>query len=363
MKRIALLIGILGASFAQAGTITVTSPNSGDYLGLSNQVQFNINNANAEVTVEVTATQVANPTIKVTVQTKVTPNSSGQVSGSVNLNFTSGFPSGAYNLSVVATEPGGVFNNVPTIPVTVDVIAPKFIAFNPTTSKFVRGSVLITALFQEDNMKEWRVQVGGGDIPNNTGSANNLAVTWDSDLEVTDGQKNIVISSEDLAENKVSQTISVTLDRLPPVSTILSPNANDSFFGNARVPVVVTVGDQFASAVDERTIDVFIRDTNGNFVTRVARRSVNASGANLTWTGRIRDISTVPAIFDLVVAATDKAGNAAAEQVVRIERDRSRVNTSILNALTPPEVNSETVVDKAILWKKNKIQFGLRKRH
>ncbi|MFM9874029.1 MAG: hypothetical protein ACKVQS_11265 [Fimbriimonadaceae bacterium] len=363
MKRIALLIGILGASFAQAGTITVTSPSSGDYLGLSNQVQFNINNASTEVTVNVTAVQVSNPTIRVTVQTRVTPNSSGQVSGSVNLNFTSGFPGGAYNLTVVATESGGVYNVVPTIPVTVDVIAPKFVSFNPTTSKFVRGNVIITSLFQEDNMKEWRVQVSGADIPNNTGDTNNLAVTWDSDLEVSDGQKNITITSEDLAKNKVNQTISVTLDRLPPVSTILSPNSNDSFFGNARVPVVVTVGDQFADAVDERTIDVFIRDTNGNFVTRVARRSVNSSGGNLTWTGRIRDISTVPAIFDLVVAATDKAGNAAAEQVVRIERNRSRVTNSSINALTPPDPESGTVEDKAILWKKNKIFIGLRKRH
>jgi hypothetical protein len=362
MKRTALLIGILGATFAHAGTITITSPNSGDYLGLSNQVNFNINNATAEVTVNVRATQVADPTVQIAVETKVTPNGNGQVSGSVNLNFTSGFPNGAYTLNITAIQAGGVFNNVPPIPVTVDVVAPKFISFNPTTNRFVRDSVFISALFQEDNMKEWRVKVSGADIPNNTGSINTLAVNWNSDLEVDDGNKNIVISAEDLAGNKVSQSINVTLDRLPPSSTILAPNSNDSFFGEARVPVVVTIADQFNGAVDERTVDVFIRDTNGNFVTRVARRSVNASGATVTWTGRIRNISDLPAIFDLVIAATDKAGNAGTEQIVRIERNRSRVSSAI-NAIETPEVGSETVEDKAILWKKNTLRFGLRKRH
>ncbi len=362
MKRTALLIGILGAAFAQAGTITVTSPNSGDFLGLSNTVNFNINNANSEVTVNVRATQVADPTVQIAVETKVTPNSSGQVGGSVSLNFTSGFPGGAYTLTVVATESGGVFNSVPPIPVTVDVVAPKFISFNPNTNRFVRDSVFISSIFQEANMKEWRVKVSGADIPNNTGTANTLAVTWNSDLEVNDGGKDIVISAEDLAGNKVSQSINVTLDRLPPSSTILSPTSSDNYFGDARVPVVITVADQFNNAVDERTIDVFIRDTSGNFVTRVARRSVTASGASLSWTGRIRDISKLPAIFDLVVAATDKAGNAATEQVVRIERNRSRVQTGN-NAVEPTVPGSETVEDKGIIIKKKAILIGLRKRH
>jgi len=361
MKRIAFLIGILGAAFAQAGTINVTSPSSGEYLGLNNQVSFNITNANAEVTVNVRAVQVADPTVQISVETKVTPDGDGQASGNVNLNFTSGFPGGAYTLTVTATESGGVFNNVPPIAVTVDVVAPKFIAFNPTTNRFVRDSVFISAIFQEDNMKEWRVKVSGADIPNNTGATNTLAVNWNSDLEVDDGNKSIVISSEDLAGNTVNQTINVTLDRLPPSSTILAPTSNDNFFGDARVPVVITVADQFNNAVDERTIDVIIRDTNGNFVTRVARRSVNSAGSTLTWTGRIRDVSSLPAIFDLVVSATDKAGNPATEQVVRIERNRSRVQTGNNNSEEP--VGSGTVVDKGIIVKKNKILIGLRKRH
>lgn len=361
-KSIALFLGIAGAALAQAGTINVTSPNSGDFLGQNNQVSFNITNASAEVTVRVRATQVADPTVQIAVENDFTPNADGKISGNLSLNFTSGFPNGAYNLVVTATEPGATYNVVPTIPVTVDVASPKFLAFNPITSRFVRDNVIVTALFEEDNMKEWRVKVGGADIPNNTGDTNALSVTWNSNLELTDGSKNIVISAEDKAGNTVNQTINVTLDRLPPNSTVLAPNSNDRYFGNARIPVVVDIADQFANALDERTVEVFIRDTNGNFVTRVARRSIRNNGNTLTWTGRIRDLSQLPNIFEVVVSATDKAGNPAAEQVVRIESNRSRVRIEKLTEDTT-EVGSETVVDKGIMWRKGTNLVGLRRRH
>lgn len=361
-KSVALFLGILGATLAQAGTISVTSPNAGDFLGQNNQVSFNITNASAEVTVRVRAQQVSDPTVQISVENKFTPNADGKVSGNISLNFTSGFPNGAYNVTITATEPGSSFNSLPAIPVTVDVKSPKFLAFNPVTSRFVRDNVFVSALFEEDNMKEWRVKVGGADIPNNTGDTNDLFVTWNSNLELIDGSKNIIITAEDKAGNTVNQTINVTLDRLPPSSTVLAPNSNDRYFGNARIPVVVNIADQFQNALDERTVDVFIRDISGNFVTRVARRSIANSGSTLTWTGRIRDLSQLPEVFDLVVSATDKAGNAATEQVVRIERNRSRVHIEKLTEDDEP-ADSETVVDKGILWKKNTLRFGLRRRH
>lgn len=361
-KCLALIFAVTGAAISQAGTLTVTTPSSGDFLGLNNTVSFNIINASTQVTVRVKATQVANPAIQVEVETRVTPNAQGEASGSVSLNFTSGFPNGDYTLTVTPTEVGGVYAPVPPINVTVDVVAPKFLAFNPIGNGFVRDNVLISALFQEDNMKEWRVKVGGADIPNNSGSLVMLSVNWDTSLELVDGPKSIVITADDKAKNSVNQTINVTLDRLPPISTVLAPTSNDRYFGNARIPVVVQIADQFAGAVDERTVEVFIRDTNGNFITRVSRRSVNNSGATMTWTGRIRDISRLPSIFDVVVQATDKAGNSAVEQSVRIERNRSGVHIQN-DTETPDESGSETVVDKGIMWRKGTIVFGLRRRH
>lgn len=350
-RNAALFATIMGISLSYGSNITVTSPNSGDFLGLNNTVQFNITNASQEVNVRVRAVQIADPTVQIEVQNDFIPNANGQITGSVNLNFTSGFPNGPYTLTVIPTEPGATFNNVPPIPITVDVVPPKFLNFNPITGGFVRDSVFISAQFLETNMEEWRVKVGGADIPNNTGTNNTLGVTWNSDLELTDGSKSIVISAEDLAGNTASQTINVTLDRLPPSSSVLAPTSNDRFFGNARIPVVIDIVDQFANALDERTVDVFIRDTSGAFVTRVARRSVRNSGNSLTWTGRIRDASRIPATFDLVVAATDKAGNAATEQVVRIERNRSRVSNTnkTVSGINPDDPTSETVVEKIYL--------------
>jgi hypothetical protein len=345
-----LVFGVLGQ--AHAGTITITKPNSGDFLGLSNQISFNITGANTQVTVRAVATQVSDPTVQVSVENEFTPGTDNKINGTLNLNFTSGFPSGAYNLNITATEPGAVYNVLPVIPVTVDVTEPKFLFFNPISSRFIRGTVPISALFQETNMKEWRVQVNNADIPNNTGDTLALNVNWNSDLELADGAKTISIRAEDKAGNSKSESINVTLDRLPPSATVLAPNSSDRYFGNARVPVVVDIVDQFANALDERTIDVVIRDAGGNFITRVARRSIRPNGNTITWTGRIRDISVLPTVFDIVVLATDKAGNAATNQVIRI--DRTRVRTSGRQA----EAASETVVDKAVQIRRRLVQFG-----
>ncbi|QYK53987.1 MAG: hypothetical protein KF824_03610 [Fimbriimonadaceae bacterium] len=314
---ISCLFALLSAS-AFAGTITLAAPNEGDFLGKANTITFNITNASAQVTVLVKLTQVADPTVSISTTKQFTPDVDGKINGSINFNLSEGLTNGAYTLQVTPTEPGATYNVLAPLNVTVDVKDPKFLQFNPIDAGFVRGSVIVTAEFLEDNMKEWRVQVNGSDIPNNTGNTNNLMVIWDSSLEATDGTKSIALSSEDLAGNSANRSISVTVDRTPPTSTVLAPTPSDPVFGNGQIPVVVQVQDQFNGSLDARTIDVLIRDTSGNFITRVARRSVNNNGSSVTWSGRIRDLSRLPSVFDIVVIATDKAGNLAADQTVRI---------------------------------------------
>src|SRR5690606_39209171 len=103
---------------------------------------------------------------------------------------------------------------------------------------------------------------------------------------------------------------------------ILSPTSTDVFYGNARIPVIVEITDQFNNAVDARTIDVVIEDMQGNLIGRVARRSVNNQGAKVTFSGRIRDISSLPSEFKIVVHVSDRAGNAAVDQEVTITKGR-----------------------------------------
>lgn len=358
------LFALLSAS-AFAGTITLADPNEGDFLGKANTITFNITNASAQVTVLVKLTQVADPTVVISTTKQFTPNFDGKINGTINLNLSGGLPNGAYTLEVTPTEPGGVYNVLVPLNVTVDVKDPKFLQFNPINAGFVRGTVIVTAEFLEDFMKEWRVQVNGSDIPNNTGGGNNLMVVWDSSLEATDGTKTISLSSEDQAGNSANQSISVTVDRTPPTSTILAPTSSDPVFGNGQIPVVVQVQDQFNGALDSRTVDVIIRDTNGDFVTRVSRRSFTTSGSSITWSGRIRDLSRLPAVFDIVVIATDKAGNLAIDQVVRITqggrgRDRNDPRIVSINGVA---VESETVKESAYNWLRHGFKIHRQNNH
>ena len=308
-----------------AATINVTDPVSGDFLGRSNTVSFNISNATVRAEVVVTATFNDNPTIQVTQRREVTPNVSGQASGSINLNFSESQQNGAYTISVTVISSDS-YNNVPEIDVTVDVKDPKILSFNPIQNTFVRDLVAISALFEEENIDEWRVTVGGNDIPGNIGSTNTLNVDWDSDTVTSDGNQNISIRIEDLAGNTATQSIPVTIDRLKPSTSILSPIATQTYRPDARIPVVVEISDQFSDSLDERNIDVTIETTNGDFVARVALISTNSSGNNLVWTGRLRDSSSVPSTFVIRVVARDKAGNVANDQTVTIVTTRGARN-------------------------------------
>lgn len=312
---------LVGTS-AWAGTITVTSPNSGDFLGKSNSVGFNIVNAVVQVKVTVTATQVADPTVVITTSKDFTPGGDGKVTGSISLNLSSGLAGGAYNIQVTASEPGAVYNTPPVIPVTVDVKDPEFLHFNPINNSFVRGSVTIFASFLEDFMEEWRVTVAGADIPNNTGNTNSLAVLWNTNFELEDGQKTINISAKDQAGNTKNQSFTVTLDRVAPTTTIQSPTGSETILPGTRLAVVVDITDQFTGAIDQRTVEVTIEDLSGNFIGRVARRSTRNNGNTFTWSGRIRDVGDLPSAFEIVVNAMDLAGNSATEQRVRVSRSR-----------------------------------------
>ncbi|MBS1708722.1 MAG: hypothetical protein JSS65_08385 [Armatimonadetes bacterium] len=313
-----LAVAMAGAAFA--GTITVTSPSDGDFLGQNNQVQFNIKNSVTKVTVKATATSVADPSISITVQNDFTPSTGGDIGGSLTLNFNQSVPQGAYTLAVTATEPGNAYNTPPVLALTIDLDAPKFLDFNPLNNGFVKGVVPISASFQEANMKEWRVQVGGADIPNNTGATNTLAVSWDTSGFTHDGPQSLSIKATDKAKNSASQNINLTIDRLPPSLAVNSPRDGETFRSGSNIPVVVTVTDQFSGSIDQYAIVVEVTDSNGVVLGRVARSSTTNNGNSIVWTGRLRATRDLPATFKIKFTAVDKAGNVATTQTVLVNR-------------------------------------------
>jgi hypothetical protein len=324
MKRILVALGALVTATAWAGNITVTSPNSGDFLGTSNSVKFLITAAVVEVTVDVTATLDSNPLINVTVQRRFTPNSDGKIDNNVPLNFSPSTPEGAYTLTVVVTEPGNTYNTVAPIPINVDVKAPNFGNSNPLSGSYVRGNVPIVIDLDEPNVKEWRVKINNGDIPNNSGSTNLVNVNWDSNTIITDGSQTISVSVEDLAGNTSNKSIPVTVDRINPSSTILAPTGSSTLRPGSTFAVLVEISDQFQGSVHWTGVRVRMETIGGAPMGLVPRRSVTNQGSKITWAGRIRTSGSTPTQFKIIVDAVDRAGNVAVTQEVTVNLSRSR---------------------------------------
>lgn len=315
LKRLLILGTMLAAVAANAGTINVTSPNEGDYLGRSNQLSFTITGSNAQAKVKAVVTNNADSSISFSFQQDFTPNVDHEISGSLNLNFNDATPEGSYKIVVSVTEPGNPYNSKTINEVFIDVVNPKFRDVAPANGGFVRGNVNIRAELEESNIDEWRVQINGQDIPNNTGSTASVSVLWNTAGIIRDGQQSISIRVEDKASNTNTKSISVTVDRIPPTVDIASPTISP-YRPRATIPVIINFNDQFPSALLLQNVDVLIKDLNNNTIGRVARKSVRQSGNSLQWSGLIKYNSNMPTRYKVVVTAIDRAGNPAITQEV-----------------------------------------------
>lgn len=315
--RLALMAaGIFSALSAYAATFSVTAPTEGKWLGSTNTLSFNGTGAHVQVTVTAVVT---GPSGSTTVSTNVNPAVNGDFSGSLALTFSTSSAQGDYTIAVTATEPGNTYTPV-NLHVKVDTKVPKLLEYSPAQNSFRKGTVPILFKILEDNMKEWRVTVGGADIPNNTGtSETSISVNYDSSTQETDGPQNIALTAKDGADNALNFTIPLTIDRKPPISTIQYPQNSTGVRPRSDVTVVIDVADQFAGSVDITGLDVVIQQTNGAFITRASRESWRDIGNNTwRWTGRIRYRAGFPVMYKVVVSAIDKAGNVATRQEVTV---------------------------------------------
>lgn len=296
-------------------TFNVTTPTNGDWLNGNKTLSFNGKGASVEVTVSATVTS---PSGSSSVSTRVNPTVAGEFNGSLNLTFAANAPQGDYTIQVTATEPGKTYAPV-NLAVKVDTKLPKLLDYRPAQNSFVKGTVPIRFKLLEDNMKDWRITVGGSDIPNNTGTATDFSLDWNSGTLDTDGPQNIAMTAKDRADNALNFSIPVTVDRRAPIATIQFPNASTPIRSRADVTVIVDVLDQFANAVAITGVDVIIQKTDGTFVTRVARQSFTEIGNN-TWrfTGKLRWRSGFPSSYKVIATALDKAGNVAVRQEVLV---------------------------------------------
>lgn len=312
------LCTMVAASFATI-TFNVTSPTDGAYIGSTNTIKFIVKQAVFETTIKATIKNVATNAVT-TIEQRFTPNASGEIDNSLPLNFNESSPEGLYTIDVTATEAGNPPVSNPTISVTLDRTKPKILEFNPITGAYIRPVPKVISLtVNEANFKEYRVQVNGQDIPNNTGDTlvnGTLNVNWDPSGILFDGAQNIVVTLKDKADNVSTQNISVTLDRIAPSVSIAFPTSNTVIRPKTVISVLVDITDASTSSVDVTGLDVTLTTMSGAFIMRVPRVSMQGTGGStIRWTGRIQGNKiTLPKQFKLVAKAIDKAGNASVVQ-------------------------------------------------
>ncbi len=311
-----MTLGFVGA-FA-LGTVTVTSPNNGDFVGSSTQIKFNIASATLAVKVKVTISKVGGgPSTNLPEQT-VTPDANGIGSGSVTWAPGTSFPEGDYNIQVDSTEGGTPLPSTALV-VTLDRKKPELVSFAPTNGSFVKGTVNITAVIQEVNLDTWRVTVNGEDLPDNTGSTSTVTVSWDTSLIENDGSQTIAIILKDKANNEKTVSINVTLDRAAPTVQINNPRVNQAIRPGSTMGVIVDITDASTTSVDIMAIQVEIQKLDGTLIKRVSRSRFGPQGSAIRWQGTVR-VTLPPGVtqFKVVARVFDKAGNGPVIQEVQV---------------------------------------------
>ena len=311
-----MLVAIFVAAIASAGTLTVTSPTNGAFLGANNFVKFQTTGSVLEVTINVNVTGPGGTTI---IEKKFTPDGDGKINDQIAVNFSQSSPEGAYTITVTATEPGNTYTPV-VVNVNVDVTKPKFFDFNPIANSFVKGpNVPIVVKVVDANFKEYRVQVNSQDIPNNTGTTldpqNSFLVNWNVNGILQDGEQTITISVKDQAGNEETKTLPVTIDRIAPTTTIQFPRADTKIRPHSTISVTVDVSDPGSNSIAVTGVDVVLKDMSNNMIMRVPRTSFQ----NGRWMGRIQSNTTLPNKFKIVATTTDKAGNVGVPQTTNVK--------------------------------------------
>jgi hypothetical protein len=311
------------AASAFAGTLTVTAPSEGAFVGSSTNITFRISGGVVEVTVRARITSDVNGATT-TLETRVTPDENGNVpSGSMTWAPSTSFPEGPYTIVVTATEPGNSYEPT-TIHVTLDRLDPRLFEYSPINNSFINGPINVTAEIDEPNIDTWRVTVNDADLPNNTGSKPSVNVEWDPSNIELDGEQTVKIIVKDLARNESTQTITVTLDRAAPVVNVVYPRVNQPIIPGSIMSVLILIQDISSTSVDPISVRAEIQDMNGNIIRRVSRltyEEVNDTTAR--WVGRWRAVIKGGVDqFKLVVNVVDRAGNVAATQEVPLHFGR-----------------------------------------
>lgn len=322
LKVLVAAVFAVGPFLSLAGTLTVQSPNNGQFVGLTTEVKVQTDGGFTKVTVVVSIVQQGGGA-STTLRTDVFPDGDGKGNGTMTWNANSSFPEGLYDITVSATADDTTYNDVVRT-VTLDRTKPRFVEFAPTDGSFFNGTVNITALLNESSgIKEWRVTIDGQDIPNNTGTTLTVNVPYTPAVDDDDGPREVKIVAKDLADNLAEVEFTMILDRQAPQVAVTYPRSEFRVRPNSTLAVTVEITDSTGDAVDVSAVVVELHDMDGTFLRRVSRRSYTAiSETQSRWVGRVRMRVGNRTRVKLVVYVIDRAGNAAVTQEVPIQVGR-----------------------------------------
>ncbi len=207
-------------------------------------------------------------TVKATINGQeytLTANGDGTYSATITAPSTSSFPlsGGYYPVSVTATDDAGNTTTVDDTSSTLgsslqlvvkETVAPTITVLSPTSGSTLSTSMpTITWNVTDDDsgVATSTIRIDSGTAITVTGTAitDGYTYSYTPTTALADGSHTIVIGAEDNDGNVATNaTISVTIDTVPPVLTVLQP-ATDTSVNNATLTVSGTTSDVTSSPV------------------------------------------------------------------------------------------------------------------
>lgn len=226
---------------------------------------------------------------------------------------------GSNTLLVEARDPAGNKGSA-TVSVTLDTIAPEVYVTAPLDGLYTNMATLSVRGQASETMAA--VTING-----RAATINDTAFTL-SDLQLTEGSNTITVEATDLAGNKGTETVSVTLDTIAPQLTVIGPddgallNNGQITFGGAAAEPVVSVVVNTSTPLSAGSSTTVQAGTNGGYTLPVTL----AEGSNT-----------------LTVTATDRAGNRTTS-TINVNLDSTPPAAPLLNAQATPTRTGTTVV-------------------
>ena len=256
------------------------------------------------------------------------------LAGNYNITWDGSTDSGAAandgDYSVMLFAANNVTSQTETIPVTVDKTPPAINMISPLNGGYLTNSTLsIEGSITDMHLSAYNMtytSASGNTITIDTGTQSRDNYLFGILSSLKDGVYGINISATDLADNISNAVITFTVDTTPPIVKIQAPTANSIFGGvNAAIPITAVVSDINLAQYN-------ILAGNNDTQTTIFSSNVSPTTQPLyTW-----DVSNITdGTYDIVISATDKAGNSASDTTSVIID-----NTPPITLITMPQANA-----------------------